>query len=173
MDWNNFLYLHNKKVILLIQGVSLISFVNFCKIMILFIQNYEIYFICIRFFPIYSVHFPENTNLKYQCLAYLSYINRMSPSMTKPTSKFSEFMSPKLKLNYNFLAIWTISKEKIDLRIISKPHAHLQTMTKKPVKFQKDWHKSVRGVGHTKCEKSDKNWSEDYIQTTCKSSDHD
>ena len=38
---------------------------------------------------------------------------------------------------------------KINLRIISKPHAHLQTMTKTPVKFQKDRHKTVGGVVHT------------------------
>ena len=105
---------------------------------------------------------------------------------------------------------------KINLRIISKPHPHLQTMTKTPAKFQKDRHKIVGGVAHTryplstpfdskdrhkavgevahtrsplsihfdsirawkitkfkKCGKSDKNYSEDYIQTTCTSSDHD
>ena len=39
---------------------------------------------------------------------------------------------------------------KINLRIISKPHAHLQTMTKAPVKFQKDRHKTVWGVTHTR-----------------------
>ena len=39
---------------------------------------------------------------------------------------------------------------KINLRIISKPHAHLQTMTKTPVKFQKDWHKTAGGVAHTR-----------------------
>ena len=32
------------------------------------------------------------------------------------------------------------------IRIISKPHAHLQTMTKTPVKFQKDRHETVGGV---------------------------
>ena len=41
-------------------------------------------------------------------------------------------------------------KKKFDLRIIiSIPHAQLQTMTKTSVKFQKDWHKTVRGVAHT------------------------
>ena len=42
---------------------------------------------------------------------------------------------------------------KINLRIISKPHAQLQTMTKTPVKFQNDRHKTVHktvgGVVHT------------------------
>ena len=37
---------------------------------------------------------------------------------------------------------------KINLRIISKPHAYLQTMIKTPVKFQKDRHKTVRRVSH-------------------------
>ena len=38
---------------------------------------------------------------------------------------------------------------KINLRILSKPHAHLQTMTKPYVKFQKDRHKTIGGVAHT------------------------
>ena len=28
---------------------------------------------------------------------------------------------------------------KINLRITAKPHAHIQTLTKTPAKFQKDW----------------------------------
>ena len=39
---------------------------------------------------------------------------------------------------------------KINLRIISKPHAHLQSMTKTSVKFQKNWNKTVGGVAHTR-----------------------
>ena len=65
---------------------------------------------------------------------------------------------------------------KNDLRVISKCHAHLQSLTKTPVKFQKDWDKIVGGVALTRylmsisfcsnlaqkrlssnCEKSDKN----------------
>ena len=38
---------------------------------------------------------------------------------------------------------------KNNLRIMSKPRARLQTMTKTPVKFQKNQHKSV-GVAHTR-----------------------
>ena len=38
---------------------------------------------------------------------------------------------------------------KINLRIISKLHTHLQTMTKAPVKFQKDRQKSVGEVAYT------------------------
>ena len=37
---------------------------------------------------------------------------------------------------------------KINLRIISKPHAHLQSMVKTSVKFQKNWNKTVGGVAH-------------------------
>ena len=33
--------------------------------------------------------------------------------------------------------------DKNNLRIISKPHARLQTMTNRPVKFQKNQHKTV------------------------------
>ena len=39
---------------------------------------------------------------------------------------------------------------KINLRIISKPHAHLQSMMKTSVKFQKNWNKTVGGVAHTR-----------------------
>ena len=46
--------------------------------------------------------------------------------------KMTEFKTQKKKVT------------NINLRIISKPHAHLQTMTNlTPVKFQKDWHKTV------------------------------
>ena len=37
---------------------------------------------------------------------------------------------------------------KINLRIISKPHAYLQTMVKTSVKFQKNQNKTVVGVAH-------------------------
>ena len=36
--------------------------------------------------------------------------------------------------------------DKNNLRIISKPHAYFQTMTKTPVKFRKNWYKTVGGV---------------------------
>ena len=39
---------------------------------------------------------------------------------------------------------------KYNLRIISKPHARLQTMNKTPEKFQKNQHKTVGGVVHTR-----------------------
>ena len=39
---------------------------------------------------------------------------------------------------------------KIDLRIRSKPHAHLQSMVKTFVKFQKNRNKTVGGVAHTR-----------------------
>ena len=34
--------------------------------------------------------------------------------------------------------------DKNNLRIISKPHAYIQTMTKAPVKFEKNWYKNCR-----------------------------
>ena len=39
---------------------------------------------------------------------------------------------------------------KINLRIISKPHAHLQCMMKTSVKFQNNRNKTVGGVAHTR-----------------------
>ena len=39
---------------------------------------------------------------------------------------------------------------KKNLRIISKPHAYLQTMTKTSLKFRKNRHKTVGGVAHTR-----------------------
>ena len=40
--------------------------------------------------------------------------------------------------------------DKNNLRIISKPHAYLQTMSKTPVKFQRNRHKTIGGVEHTR-----------------------
>ena len=38
----------------------------------------------------------------------------------------------------------------INLRIISKPHAYLQSMVTTSVKFQEDQNKTVGGVAHTR-----------------------
>ena len=38
----------------------------------------------------------------------------------------------------------------INLRIISKPHAHLQSMLKTSAKFQKNRNKTVGGVAYTR-----------------------
>ena len=40
--------------------------------------------------------------------------------------------------------------DRMNLMIMSKPDAHLQTMNKTPAKFQKDQYKTVRGVALTK-----------------------
>ena len=39
---------------------------------------------------------------------------------------------------------------KINLRIISKPHAYLQSMIKTSIKFQKNRNKTVGGFAHTR-----------------------
>ena len=39
---------------------------------------------------------------------------------------------------------------KINFRILKKPHAHLQTILKAHLKFQKDWPKTVGGVKGTR-----------------------
>ena len=75
---------------------------------------------------------------------------------------------------------------KIDPTIMSNPHAHPHTMRKTHAKFQNNWYKTVRGVALTRdtlclynqgekwlrsqCRKSDKNWSNNYVQSTCISS---
>ena len=41
-------------------------------------------------------------------------------------------------------------KSENNLSIIFKPHARLQIMTKTPVKFQKNQHKTVGGVADTR-----------------------
>ena len=40
--------------------------------------------------------------------------------------------------------------DKINLIFLSKPHAYLQVMTKTPVKFRKNWYKTVGGVAPTR-----------------------
>ena len=72
---------------------------------------------------------------------------------------------------------------------MSNPHAHPHTMRKTQAKFQNNWYKTVRGVALTRdtlclynqgekwlssqCRKSDKNWSNNYVQSTCTSSYHE
>ena len=72
---------------------------------------------------------------------------------------------------------------------MSNPHAHPHTMRKTHAKFQSNWYKTVRGVALTRdtlclynqgekwlssqCRKSDKNWSNNYVQSTCTSSYHE
>ena len=47
--------------------------------------------------------------------------------------------------------VQTVKKvTKINLRVISKCHAHLQCLTKTPVKFQKEWDKIEGGVALTR-----------------------
>ena len=78
---------------------------------------------------------------------------------------------------------------KIDPTIMSNPHAHPHTMRKTYAKFQNNGCKTVRGVALTRdtlclynqgekwlswqCRKSDKNWSNNYVQSTCTSSYHE
>ena len=49
---------------------------------------------------------------------------------------------------YTFIKVEKVTK--IYSRIISKPHAHLQTMKKTCAKFQKDWYKIVWRVALTR-----------------------
>ena len=82
-------------------------------------------------------------------------------TMTKTPVKFQKdrhkavlgVARTRYPLSIHFDIICTSKAEKVTkvkLRTISKPHAHLQTMTKTHVKFQKNWHKTVGGVAHTR-----------------------
>ena len=55
-----------------------------------------------------------------------------------------------VKMPEKWLSSTKGKSEKNDLRIISKPHAYLQTMYKSLVKFQMNRHKTVGGVAHTR-----------------------
>ena len=82
-----------------------------------------------------------------------------------------------------WLSLQCGKSKKHDLTIITKPHAHPHTIKKTHAMFQNDRHKAVRGVAHTRgthylytegekwlskqCGKSDKIWSNNYIQPTC------
>ena len=72
---------------------------------------------------------------------------------------------------------------------MSNPHAHSHTMRKSYAKFENNWYKTVREVALTRdthClynqgekwrswqfRKSDKNWSNKYVQSTCASLYHE
>ena len=55
-----------------------------------------------------------------------------------------------VKMPEKWLSLNCGKSDKNDLRIISKPHAYLQTMYKTPVKFQNNRYKTVGGVAHTR-----------------------
>ena len=55
-----------------------------------------------------------------------------------------------VKMPEKWLSSTSGKSDKNHLRIISKPHAYLQTMSKTPVKFQKNQYKTVGGDAHTR-----------------------
>ena len=55
-----------------------------------------------------------------------------------------------VKMPEKWLSSTCGKSDKNNLRIISKPHAYLQTMYKAPVKFKKNRNKTVGGVAHTR-----------------------
>ena len=63
---------------------------------------------------------------------------------------------------------------KNNLRIISKPHEYVQTMSKTPVKFQKNRYKTEGGDAHTRYPLSihfDSKMPEKWLSSTCGKSD--
>ena len=69
---------------------------------------------------------------------------------TKFLLAFSLNRGSKYIFSPNMMLSSTYGKsEKNNLRIISKPHAYLQTMFKSRVKFQRNRHKTVGGVAQT------------------------
>ena len=75
-------------------------------------------------------------NTRLSCLCGIS-INKQIQRIYVPRHYCLLFKWEKMTVNNN-------------LRIISKPHAYLQIMTKTSVKFQKNRHKTVGGVAHTR-----------------------
>ena len=55
-----------------------------------------------------------------------------------------------VKMPEKWLSSISGKSDKNNLRIISKPHAYLQTMSKTHVKFQKNQYKTVGGDAHTR-----------------------
>ena len=55
-----------------------------------------------------------------------------------------------VKMPEKWLSSTCGKSDKNNLRIISKPHAYLQTMFKSLLKFQRNRHKTVGGVAHTR-----------------------
>ena len=88
-----------------------------------------------------------------------------------------------------WLCLQCLKSNKNDPTIMCNPHAHPHTMKKTHTKFQNNWYKTVREVALTtsthclyiqgekwlssQCRKSDKNWSNNYVQSTCTSSYHE
>ena len=79
-----------------------------------------------------SVKFQKNQNKTVEGVAHTKYILHLSKYLKNDYVQVSKKVT------------------KINLRIISKPHAYLQTMVKTSVKFQKNQNKTVVGVAHTK-----------------------
>ena len=55
-----------------------------------------------------------------------------------------------VKMPEKWLSSTSGKRNKNTLRLISKPHTYLQTMSKTPVKFQKNQYKIVGGDAHTR-----------------------
>ena len=55
-----------------------------------------------------------------------------------------------VKMQEKWLSSAWGKRDKNNLRIISNPHAYLQSMYKTPVKFQKNRYKTVGEVAHTR-----------------------
>ena len=55
-----------------------------------------------------------------------------------------------VKMQEKWLSSTSGKSDKNNLRIISKPHAYLQTMSKTLVEFQKNQYKTVGGDAHTR-----------------------
>ena len=55
-----------------------------------------------------------------------------------------------LKMPEKWLSSPCGKSDKNNLKILSKPHTYLQTMFKSLVKFQRNQHKTVGGVAHTR-----------------------
>ena len=79
-----------------------------------------------------------------------------------------------VKMPEKWLSSTCGKSNKNNLRIISKPHAYVQTKSKAPVKFQKNQYKTVGGDAHTRYPLSihfDSKMPEKWLSSTCRKSD--
>ena len=94
-----------------------------------------------------------------KCHAHLRSLNKTPAKFQKDWDKIVEGVAlTRYRMYISSVVVepkndqvQTVKKvTKITLRVISKCHAHLRSLNKTPVKFQKDWDKIVEGVALTR-----------------------
>ena len=100
----------------------------------------------------------DKTNIKYNKQIQRIYVPRLCFCLYNSANKLKEELHTQGS-HHTFTCIVKMSEKvkiakkkvsKINLRIISKSHAHLQSMVKTSVKFQKNQNKTIGGVVPTR-----------------------